>query len=392
MKIKFALFLVITIITLPCQAQNGETRVITPFISQLQGEVRNNLIRLSWKDSPDARGPVYLYRSQYPFEGAGPIRSANPVIIPYGIEYYVDEIDTGRITYYFAAASDISGKIYDTPIGSANNISIGGGASSPIYRPGITSLEAIVLGDRVEITFTESSAGSAAIYRSSRPITQTQDLLNAVIIQSKTSSPYTDYPVPGIPFYYAVISGDDLIRGTIEIIPGLNATRNPVEILSPSNGALSDRELRAMPLPQISVQTAVPGMNTYKETPYPAELEPEVVKALNSMPAPPTREAKKPRVFLRDLEASPSAVEEYTLGAIIKGPFSAKNWSAAASELVKFLALPRNPELRDRARFYLGQCYYFLEQPREGLFEFLAIRDRYPAEAMEWIQACLNYN
>jgi len=421
MKIKFHVLLIMVIFILPLEAQNTAVStgsgVFAPFVSRLQGEVKNNLVRLSWVDSPDVRGPVLIYRSTLPFNEAGPFRGPRPVEIPYGIQYYVDEIETGGTVYYFAAASDETGFSYDIPIIFTNTIGIqdpegrtvpaaaesastpsplvveqvSASAERPVIIPyGISSLNAAVQKDSVILTFTEGNVKSATLYRSIRPLLETSDLLGAVIIETNISSPFTDYPFPGIPYYYAVIAEEELIRGTAEIIPGSNATLLPVEV----NAGVDSRgrNIRAIPLPQISVKAAVPGMNAYNDAPAIIELSPEAVKAIGNIPVQSRQssELKKPRVFARDMETTPEGVEEYTLSSVVRGPFADKNWEAARDELVRFLALPRSPEITGRARFYLGQCHYFLRQPREGLFEFLAIRDRYPLESMEWIQASLD--
>jgi hypothetical protein len=89
------------------------------------------------------------------------------------------------------------------------------------------------------------------------------------------------------------------------------------------------------------------------------------------------------------MDTHPSGSEDFALASIIRGPFAIREWEAAREELTRFLALPRGLDVKARAKFYLGQCCYFLLRPREGLFEFLAIQERYPAESMEWIQASL---
>jgi len=425
MKLKrlFWFVLVLTVFLLPLASQvisgtpaSTETGIFAPFVSRLEGELKNNLIRLSWVDSQDVRGPVYVYRSTVPFVEEGLQPEARLVEIPYGAQSYVDELEagTGAVLFYFAVASDEAGRRYDIPIIYTNTISIripASGASgfsvetphqtwqaepgiSSGRLPGISSLVAAVQGDRVVITFSEvspaesSETSGAVLYRSIQPIRQTPDLLGSVIVQTKISSPFPDYPAPGIPYYYAVITEEDLIRGSVEIVPGRNATLSPVEV-SLVPGSL-ERDIRAIPLPQISVQGAISSLGDYAETPPPRQLSPEAAKALGHL-ARPAAEAglKTPRVFARDMTATPAESEEYALSSIVKGPFASRNWEAARDELVRFLALPRSPEAKSRARFYLGQSRYFLRQPREGLFEFLAIQDRYPNEAREWIQASL---
>ena len=146
MKIKRLIWLALAIIgaALPIAAQDmgtrnpGETAVFAPIVSRLQGEVRNNLVRLSWVDSPDVRGPVYLYRSAFPFEGLIPFPGGSSVEIPYGVQSYVDEIESGATMYYFIAASDDRGRRYDIPIVLNNTIGIrmtADGAVFPVYAP-----------------------------------------------------------------------------------------------------------------------------------------------------------------------------------------------------------------------------------------------------------------
>ena len=402
----FRIALIMALIVLPLSAQT--TQVFAPFVSELKGEVRNGLIRLSWLDSPDIKGPVFIYRSNQPFDGSDPLQGngTRPVEIPYGIQSHVDEIETGGIVYFFAVASEEGGRTYEIPIPSTNTIKVQLSADNiiPVSVPmgaektlpekgpgvpaGISALEATAQNDRVIITFNEGNVKNIALYRSIRPINQTQDLLGAVILQTKINSPFTDFPVPGISYYYAVVAENDLIHGTVEIIPGHNATKTPVEVSAVRGDP--ERDLRAIPLPQISTQAVAPGMNTYTEGP-PVELSPMAAAALGNIPAISDGPAlKRPRVFARDLETPSGVGEDYILSSLVTGSFSAKDWEASREELSNFLALPRSPETRARARFYLGQSYYFLRQPREGLFEFLSIQNRFPAESAEWIQASLD--
>ena len=393
---------------LPLFAQSAAAAaVFAPFVSRLEGEIRSNLVRISWVDSQHARGPVTLYRSTSPFDSPGPFADARLVEIPYGVQFYVDEIEAGpgqgRTIYYFAAASDEAGRIYDVPIVSTNTISIRTPPSSvPEIREtgirettapqtrGISALQAVVQGDRVIISFGASAQGAenTVLYRSVHPIRQTQDLLAAVIVQTGIQSPFTDYPAAGIPYHYAVIFEDDLIRGSVQIIPGRNATEAPVQI-SPTGADPAGPAIRAIPLPQVSVQGAIPDLRSHPEIPAIRDLSPEALRALEMIPARPTAAPKSPRVFARDLALSRTAGEDYTLSLIVRGPFAAREWETARDQLLRFLALPRSPDVHARARFYLGQSRYFLFQPREGLFDFLAIEERYPTEAREWIQASL---
>jgi hypothetical protein len=394
MKTKRLFFVVLIMGALPLAAQS-ESAVFAPFVSRLQGEVKNNLVRLSWADSPDVQGSVYIYRAAQPFERSVLSSAAGPIEIPYGVQSFVDEIETEGVLYYFVAASDESGRKYDILLSSGNTIAIrvslpgqAAAPNAPVERTpvsiewnGVSSIEAVPQGEKVIISFFAGSVRNAALYRSVRPITQVQDLLGSVIVQTKISSPFTDFPVPGIPYYYAVISEENLVRGMVTIMPGRNATSLPVEASAAGQPDAAGREIRSIPLPQLS------GAYASSST----ELSPQAARALEDIPVRPLDDPslKKPRVFARDIAVHPAGSEEHALASIITGAFAARDWEGSRDELTRFLALPRSAEVRARAKFYLGQSCYFLHKPRDGLFEFLALQERYPAESMEWIQASL---
>ncbi|MCL2373749.1 MAG: hypothetical protein FWC65_00715 [Treponema sp.] len=402
----FWLMLAAAIAPLPLAAQippaPADSAFFSPLVSRIQGELRNNLVRLSWMDSADARGTVYIFRSTRPFERSASLAGMPRIEVPHGTQFYVDEVERGEIdraVYYFVVASNETGQTFEVPISHVNMIRVEIPAAAPIpFTPmmpplpimedpvppvpaGISSLQATADGDRVLITFTHVPAGPGAVlYRSASPIRQTSDLLGAAIVQMGVTSPFIDRPVPGIPYYYAVILEEDLIRGTVYIILGQNATTAAAEIADPQ--AL----MRPMPLPQLSAQGAPSGFFP------PQALSPEAARALEALPAQPAPApaAMIPRVFARDLAAPHAGGEDLALFSIVNGSFAARNWDAARNELVDFLSLPRTPDAQARARFYLGQSYYFMGRPREALFEFLAIQELYPAEAMAWIQASLH--
>ena len=385
---KKTLFLVLTLAALPLAAQNAP-KTFDPFVSQLQGEAKNNLVQLSWVDSLDVEGPVYIYRSIYPFGGNNSLLVGTPVEIPYGRQSYTDVIDTVGTFYYFAVASDISGLRYDLPINSKNTVTIHvPGGLELNQETGVLSLEITAQEDRVIITFAEKDVKNVALYRSTKPIYQVGDLEEAALIQTKITSPFIDYPVPGIPYYYALITEEDLVRETLNgpigqsthspaaIVPGRNSTKDPVELPSGRPEFYSDGSSTGSALlPLVSVQTATRWIDSSMESPPPEPVLP---------PQP-----KKPRAFVRDLEALPEGGDEYALVSVVRGPFADRNWEAARIEFIKFIALPGSLETKIRAKFYLGQCYYFLNEPREGLSEFLSIRDKFPIETEEWIQALI---
>jgi hypothetical protein len=384
--------------------ESPEATVFAPFVSRISAEVKNNLIRLSWIDSKDIRGPVYIYRSILPFDEANPPSRVRPIEVPYGVQSYIDEQENSGTLYYYVAASDTTGQRYDIYLPYNNTISVtlrnplgqyeGSQNLSPAAS-GIFSLEANVVGDGVVIRYrTVDGTKDTVLYRSVQPITRTADLLNAVIVQSGFRTPFTDYPVPGIPCYYAVIFEEELTAGQVGIFPGYNATVTAVEVPADRYrvGLPGFRdEIRSTPLPQISLSTTLTGTNFFSDTPAPVVLSAEAARAVEGLGVPqkrPSRPERFSRVFAQDLEP-PAGGEDYTLRTIVQGPFIKQDWTGARDELSRFLSLPRSESSEARARFYLAQSYYFSRLPREALFEFLMVQPYHPEETGAWIQATL---
>jgi hypothetical protein len=388
--------------------------VFTPFVTGIKVEPRNNLVRLSWVDSPDAAGSVYIYRSPTPFNDTASYTLIRPIEVPYGVQSYIDEVAEGGDWYYFIASSDTEGRRYDIMLPYNNTASISleypeedvvifepepdpedEPAGVPARRrqvwSGITNLRAIIRGDGVEITFgIGDSSRIPVLYRSVTPITANRSILDAVIVQSGIGSPYMDYPVPGIAYYYALIVEDELFSGNMEIQPGINATRDPVEIPSGYRvGLRSSPDLRSIPLPLISVnRVSSTGTESSSPTPLSSRAERAVsgIKPSENFSKIPF---KAPRAFKDDLEVPSGGGEDYILKNIVQGPFLRRSWEEARENLTEFLSLPRSSSAENRARFYLGQAYYYSGSYREALFEFLLIGDVFPAESGEWVQAAL---
>jgi hypothetical protein len=367
-------------------------------VSQVSAEARNNLIRLTWVDSPDARGPVYIFRSSRPFSGSVPA-NIRPVTVKYGEQYYIDDSDDMENIYYFVAASDISGRRYDVIIPRVNstNVNISGAApedvlvqkepeASPIQ--GISNLTARLDGERVLITFDMNGPRkNAVLYRSTQPVKEPRDLLNAVMVQSVIRSPYIDYPVPGLSYYYALIYEDEISGGRLEITPGINSTISAVIVYG---GGTAERALRPIPLPAMTLNNALPDGYFLPDSGGSVSLSDNAAKVIRntSVPEKTPPEQRKPRAFRVDLQA-PSGGEDSALFEIISESFVKRDWEKARTDLQHYLSLPRSTDVEARARFYFGQTLYFTGNYKGALFEFLSIRSIHPVEANMWIDSIL---
>jgi hypothetical protein len=371
-------------------AQEGAGGTV-PLVSELQAEARENLVRLSWRDAPDARGAVHIYRSAAPFdENRLPPRL---VTVPWGTGFFIDEVDSSGVVYYFAAASGGDDRPGIALVPGRNFVEVSVSVipeSAPAVSggPEITGIDARVEGDSVIIDCrVPEREKNTVLYRSVEPVRRTADLLSAVIVQAGGGFPAADHPVPGIPWYYTVIYEDELVRGGPRIRPGMNSTVTPAEIPA-EDGAGS---LRSLPLPLLSIQNTVPGADRFSELPAVTPLSPEAAKAVAEIRAgiPAARAEKKPRAFSQDLEIAAEGGEALLRG-IAQGPFLKRDWEQAREDLLRFLSLPRAAAAEARARFYLGQAAYFTGRYREALIEFLLFQKEYPLEAGEWLEAVLD--
>jgi len=381
----------------------AQNREFAPFVTNINVEARNNLIRLTWADSPDVRGPVYIFRSVRPFGGSIPA-NIRPVVVRYGEQFYIDDTDDMQNLYYFIAASDTAGQRFDVILPRINSTSLiitQSGDEFPsqvLVTPpdeidpietadGIYSLKANQNEDGVIITFeTAGPQRNAILYRSTQPMRQPQDLLNAVIVRSRVTSPFIDYPVPGLTWYYAVIFEDEIATGSMGIKPGINSTTRPVSI----SGMIAERSLRPIPLPVMTLNNTMPDGFFLTEIPGQTPLSAQSINIIrdNQMPVKAELVLKRPRVFAVDLVA-PTGGEESALFQIVTEYFVKYDWENARTSLQHYLSLPRSREIEARARFYLGQALYFNGSYRLALMEFLSFRAFHLPEANVWIEAVL---
>ena len=367
-----------------------------PTVSEINAEVRNNLIRLTWVDSPDARGPVYIFRSARPFTDNIPA-NIRPVVVRYGTQSYIDDTDDLGNMYYFIAASDVFGRRYDTIIPQTNSTNVNLAQSDEPAPPviavpeptpveGLSNLTAVRDGEKVTVSFNNTNPRrNTVLYRSTRPIRSAQDLRNAVIVQPAVDSFYEDYPVPGPAWYYALVYEDEIASGNIEINPGVNTTTTATIVTSDQ---VAGRSMRHRPLPELTLSDMQGGFINNQTQQLP--LGTESILMLRNTQTPPKEqlELKRPRVFVIDLQA-PAGGEESALSQIVKEDFETFEWENACINLQHFLALPRSRDVEARARFYLGQSLYFTGKYRESLMEFLSFRSYHEIEANIWIDVVL---
>ena len=364
----------------------------SPFVSGLNFEVRNNMLRLDWVDSPDMRGPVHIYRSLSPFNEPEALLRLRPIVIPYGREFYIDEIDFSGTYYYFIAASDETGSRHIS-FNQGNTLEINIDSPGLAHEtPGITALgiyylSTRIVSSRVIINFSSTEFANNVLFRGTSPIRNAQDLANAMIVRENAVSPVIDLPVPGIPYYYALVPEAGLSQGNIRILPGINSTIEPVIIM---NEAARTANLREIPLPLLTRSHAAPGIPSFGTAQINTELNPATQRVLDFIPNIERQELPSiiSCIFTQDLKPA-NTEDDYHLGIIIQDLFARQNWEASKNALLRFISEPRSQSTEARAMFYLGQCFYFMNEASSALVHFLKAETIYPDESAEWIQASL---
>jgi hypothetical protein len=398
----------IGIFLLVCFFIPAETNeVFAPFASKMKVAVKEPRVKITWQDSKDVEGSYLIYRhseviSTATFAGAQLITT-----IEQGVGYFIDTPESAGKFYYAVLVQDTEGQTYDLFIPfrntSAKPVTIATVATEQDLAAAIMDIEAAVRNDSIVVGFKASKKGrELIIYRSTKPITQAGDLLNATSLKTFRSeiNAYTDYPVPGIPYYYAVIDTGLVQQGTLDFTEDENSTASSIEIPLGSY-QITTRETatistRSQPLPFLLVSNEIEtGRQLSTSIPHGiperVTLNPATSKALKQI----TRyldyngtNIMNPDILNIDRAAAEQG-EEYTLKTILKGPFENGSWIETEKQLKNFLTIYLSSTIRTRCRYYLGQSYYFQGRYREAFLEFLAAENDFYAEVQPWLDAIL---
>lgn len=265
----------------------------------------------------------------------------------------------------------------------------------------VSALAAKAQGDAILVSYKASPKSRLVLYRGSAPITKAADLLDATLVAAFTDKDgsFTDFPVPGMDYYYAILGEEDLKAGKIGISPGINSLILPIQVKAStlSTGLAETPAMsRTPPLPYFLMEDGAAGGGAtlpIDEGPPPYRtVSPDTEKAIALIlakapkiqpPLPATR-------ILPEEKAAPSGGEDYALSLLVSDRIAVKDWPGAADQLRKYLSLNRSPKAAARAHFYLGEAMVYLGSSRDAFFEFLLARDFYPIETKPWIEYVLS--
>ncbi|MFO7849863.1 MAG: hypothetical protein R6V67_07880, partial [Spirochaetia bacterium] len=384
--------------SLPLFSSEG---VFAPFISKLDTRVEENSVILSWKDSDASIDTYIVYRSTESITRSNFSTAKEVARVEPGQESFIDYPPTTDPYYYAVIAADDDGTRYELFIPyrniTANPVSVDSTSSVEDKAADITSIQAEVRDNTVHIEFERNKPDRTLIvYRSTSPLQRIEDLINATTLSSASldldENSVTDFPLPGISYYYGIFDARLAKAGKFSFKPGENITRKPVEIpLDKSTISGIDREAkRVTPLPFLFLSESVfTGQDITGPAPLfsspglSAPLSSDTLKAYDALVKDEPKEETElpPELILpsdRDLSSLSGAHSR--LAKMIQDGFSEGKWESLAKDLEAFLLVNHSENIENRARFYLGQAYLYLGRYRESFLEFTMARDSYRTE------------
>lgn len=420
MEKKSALFIALALaLGLGAAAQgSGADTVFAPYPSRLRVGVREDLVLISWEDSPDLSSGYVIFRhgaepSADNFADAvmiGDALSGSPAFEyrpPDDAPYYyfvLGRSDLGVYEVFIplrnASLAPISAEVASArPQESAPGVSSATASQAP-GSPPVSGVSARVDGDAVRIGFVaDASLGRLVLYRGTAPFRDAQALLSASIaaVLPAGSSDYVDYPIPGIEYYYALVPERELLGGRLGVEPGRNASERPVLIPAglyrvglPSSTSYA----RSAPLPFLVLTRRVTDADPLiredlapQARPVSAATEKAIASLVASAGLAPSYSRPAITIFPEDLRTGPSS--DFSLYTISAGSLARGNYEQAARELNLYLSLPRSPAATARARFYRGQALAMTGAWREAFFELLRAEDSHYLAVQPWLDYVL---
>ena len=399
---KVILLLLVFHISLAGFSQEAGTEAATPFVSKLKAKAVDSHILLSWRNPKDLQGFTLLYRYSEEIGLENLDQAQLLARLAPGRESYEDTPPAVRPYYYAVLIEDSAGKLHElfVPFRNKTSESVRVALQSPeeSIPSRIIGIQAMIVEDSIQVMFQSSNPDrDLLLFRSNTPMRSTEDLLEAfapIQIEPGTTR-FTDYPIPGVEVYYAVIDTEVFKLGRQEIIAGRNSTDRPFSVplevgrvaLPPAAPAAPEAR-RAVILPYLQLRLDSSGRFALPQTAQ--QLDPQTQAAIARIlsDAPPVQARQKSVVILPEDKGTLAAGESASLQKILREHLLAGDYQGAESKLHGFLNLRRSAYTEARVRFYLAQAYYFQGLYEEALLEFVLAQDELYAPVQPWLESC----
>ena len=374
--------------------------VFAPFVSRLQAVLEKDTIKLTWKNTDDIKGKIFIYRHTEEITAGNFPQSMKIGEVESGVESYSDKPLDTRSYYYAVLIQGQGEKLYNLFIPFRNKTTLAVGRDRIITEEDlavrITKISTALQNDFITLTFTSSAAErEISIYRNTAPIRSTADLMQSASLKTMSSSKTSmqDYAIPGINYYYAVLDTTMVKLGKISLKPGDNTTILPAQIPAGSRiGLPGSNSSRPLPLPlfplSYNLSTGTSLGSPYASLPVERQMDNKTREALYQIyrinPEEKTEEPA-PYVFPEDRPDKPASGEAYALQSLLQDSFEKQDWAKAGKDLENFLSLHRSRDIELRAHYYLGQVYFKQRNYEKSFMEFLLVEDVFYVESVKWI-------
>lgn len=385
--------------------------IFAPFVSGLSTKVQDNKILLSWRAAPAAIDAYVIFRSDTPIDSSSFNRAVELATVEGTQLNYTDTPPDTSGYFYAVLGKSADGTLYKLFI-PYRNVILQARAVETTLAPEhaateISGISASRAGDTVEIRFRSSKPNRPVLlFRSNRPIRTESDLLEASALGTLTGNQelYVDYPLGGIPYYYAAFDADMARAGSYPMVPDENVLTSPVSVpITRLQVRKNTPSSRITPLPYLLISSTVfSGENlerSFNYTSQPADLDEailEIWKNISKKTGSNESVFQAKPVLLSFEQAESLQGEEQRLAGIVRDAFgspnsSAQNWKSVEEDLKAFLNVRHSDSVKDRAEFYLGQVQFFRGDYHNSLFNFLLSGDSLYTESREWIEHIYPY-
>lgn len=381
-----------------------EQEAMSPFVSGLRVAIRDPRVRLTWREEHDNVALHRIYRAGEEIREENFAEAKLVGTVDAGTETFVD-VPSEEGSYYYAVLAETNdGELRKVFLPFRNKTTQAAEISAVADRveppAEVISISAERRGDEILLRFQANRPNrNLAIFRSTKEVASLDDLAVATridIVESDRRS-YTDFPVPGISYFYGAFDTEAVAEGEISFDAGRNVSSQPVRIpidVATMSRTIPEEQLpRRRPLPFLMIDETLREGRSLARSPLRLtaarqELSEETASAVEAALGPlrsPADQAPPKSVILPEERLTDAKGPRFTLKTIAEGPFAAGRWQEAARLLENMLTISLPEDVEARVHFYLGQARYFSGDTQRAFLEFVLAREVYFLETKPWI-------
>ncbi|MDZ7793434.1 MAG: hypothetical protein U5P10_06985 [Spirochaetia bacterium] len=357
-----------------------------PFVSGLSVTMQENSVTLSWRSAPEEIEIYEIFRSTEPFNEENFNEARKIGTVSKDITAYTDYPPSTDNYYYAVLGRKNEDTLYKLFIPYRNitmsPVAVVRTESLDEVTAKISQLQAKRIQDSIQLQFdTSKPARKVIVYRSSSKIESEQDVVTAQALSTFTSGEesYTDFPLGGIKYYYAVIDAEAARAGAYDFVLGENALEEPVELPVGTQIANGSRrvENRITPLPYLLLNKT-DSTATEILSKSPATLDEQTISIWKRLEkriaAEKTDGSASPDILPIDRNAKTDGANKQLAELVGKSfpanPDDQAAWQNAEKQFAAFFDVSRTDKVLSRAHYYMGQVYYFQGNYKQAFLKF----------------------